>query len=107
MINLIVILRTDLENKKCDSIKQQPNLISRQKPTFKEKPDKQFLRGKSHCNLLNKSKESKMFGRTHVIHFMDDGITFLTGSNLNVTRFKTETISLAREKSFSVDNLDK
>ena len=34
-------------------------------------------------------------------------IIFSTGSHLNVTRFKTETNSLAREKSFSVDNLDK
>ena len=69
-MNLIGILRTDPENKKCDS-RQQPNLISKQKPPFKEKPDKQFLRGKSHCNLMNKSKESKMFGRTQVIDFMD------------------------------------
>lgn len=71
MINVIVISRMEQE-KKCDL--RQPNLISKQKPTFKEKPkhpEKQFLRGKSQCNLMNKSKESKMFGiRTQII--MDD-----------------------------------
>ena len=57
---------------------------------------------------MNKSKETSIFGQAtiFILMMMIDN-DFLTGSNLNVTvtRFKTESISLAREKSFSVENL--
>lgn len=67
-----VIVRT--ENKKCES--GQSNPISKQKPTLAEKPknpDKQFLRGKSQSNLMNKSKNTRIFGRTNtnILDLMD------------------------------------
>ena len=54
---------------------------------------------------MNKSKDTRVLGRANSLDLMDGRIIILTGSHLNVTRFKTETISLAREKSFSVENL--